>query len=296
MLDKCLQLKQLIDAPEILVMPGVYDGFSARVLEMSGFKSGIISGAGVSESRLGRPDIGLLGLEPNLDTARQLSACTTVPLLADIDTGYGNALNVYYAVKAFEEAGVAGVAIEDQVWPKRCGHMEGKDVVSREEMLEKVHAAVEARTNPNFVIKARTDAAGVLGVDEAIERLNLYTEAGADHLVADALLTEEDIARVASSVSKPLAINMGLGIRFRPTTPLLPLGRLQELGVAVVTYPRVLSTSAVRGMLNGMQALKESIERNDVEDRPDLAVDFDELSGLMNLKGLRDMEQRFKSD
>ncbi len=188
---------------------------------MMGYKTAAISGAGLSESNLGWADVGIMGYAENLRASSALAAISSIPLSADGDTGYGNALNVYFTVQGFERAGLACLMIEDQVWPKRCGHMEGKRVISAEEGVEKIRAAAEARRDPDFVIKARTDATAIHGVGEAIRRLNLYAEAGADLLFADALLTAEDIATVARNVVKPLTVNMGFGIRQRPTTPLL---------------------------------------------------------------------------
>ena len=173
-------------------------------------------------------------------------------LQADADTGYGNALNVYFVVRAFEKAGMAAIMIEDQVWPKRCGHMAGKAVIPAEEMVQKIKAAVDARRDSSFVIKARTDAATPLGLDEAIRRLNLYAEAGADCLFADALQSREDIAKVAKSVPKPLSVNMGLGIRSRKTTPLIAPKDLQAMGVKQVTYPRLFTAAALKGMQNAL--------------------------------------------
>jgi 2-methylisocitrate lyase-like PEP mutase family enzyme len=287
------RLKDLINGPDILIMAGIYDGFSARVAQATGFAAGIVSGAGLSESSLGRPDVGLLGYEENLRVTRAIAACVDMPLLADIDTGYGNAVNVYYTVKGFEQAGIGGVMIEDQVWPKRCGHMEGKAVISAEEQVEKIHAAIAAKRDPDFVIKARTDALGPYGLDEAIRRLNLYAEAGADLLLVDAVRTEDEIKHLTSSVSKPVAINMGLGVRSRPTTPLILPKKLQELGVAVVAYSRLLSASAVRGMFNAVAALHESFNNDAPVDRADLAVSFAEISDLMDLGGIRELERRF---
>jgi 2-methylisocitrate lyase-like PEP mutase family enzyme len=223
--------------PEIMVCPGIYDGFSARMVEAMGFKTAAISGAGVSESNLGWADVGLIGYKENVDASAAIAACTSLPLSADADTGYGNAVNVYFTVQGFERAGLACVMIEDQVSPKRCGHMEGKQVISAEEGVEKIRAAVEARRDPDFMIKARTDATAIHGVHEAIRRLNLYAEAGADLLFADALLSADDIATVARNVSKPLSVNMGFGIRQRPTTPLLSARQLQDMGVKAVCYP-----------------------------------------------------------
>jgi 2-methylisocitrate lyase-like PEP mutase family enzyme len=277
-----------------VVSPGVYDGYSARLVEKGGFKSASITGAGTSESRLGWADRGVMGLEENLANARRIADCTDLLLRADADTGYGNAVNVYFATRAFEKAGVAAVMFEDQVWPKRCGHMAGKSVIAAEEMVPKVKAAVDARHDPDFMIIARTDAAGTHGVDEAIRRLNLYAEAGADLMYADALLSKEDIARVAKSVPKPLIVNMGMGIRSRKTTPLMTPKELQAAGVKVVSYPRMLTTAALRGMMNAMAAFKdEVIGKSRIIDRPDLQVSFEELNDLMGMGHLDELERRF---
>jgi len=294
MISKGRQLRQLINAPEILVTPGVYDGYSARLVERAGFKSASITGAGTSESRLGWADRGVMGLEENVSNARRLADCTNLLLRADADTGYGNAMSVYFATRAFEKAGVAAVMFEDQVWPKRCGHMAGKSVIGAGEMVQKVRAAADARIDPDFIIIARTDAAGPIGVDEAIRRLNLYAEAGADCLYADALLSREDIARVAKGVPKPLIVNMGLGFRTRRTTPLMTPKELEALGVAVVSYPRLLTTAAVRGMMNVMEAFKtETLGKARVVERPDLQVAFEEINDLMGMVQLDELEQRY---
>lgn len=289
------KLKDLINAPEILITPGVYDGFSAKIVEKMGFLTATVSGAGISESRLGLPDRGIVGLSDNVDTCSNLVNCTSLLLQADADTGYGNEVNTYYTTRAFEKAGVAAIMIEDQVFPKRCGHMAGKEVIAAEDMVRKIHAAVAARQNPDFLIKARTDAAGPLGIEEAIRRLNLYAEAGADCLFADALRSEKDIERVARNVPIPLCINMGLGIRSRPTTPLISPAQLQDMGVAQVTYPRLLSAASIRGMLNAMDIFKnEVLGRNTVVDRPDLAVSFEEICELVGLDEVERLEQSFQ--
>src|SRR5438552_10740876 len=242
------RLRALINARSILVLPGVFDGFSTRLVEKMGYVAAFITGSGVSESRLGQPDVGLMGLDENVAAARAMAGCSDLLLLADGDTGYGNALNVYHTVRAFERAGVAGLMLEDQVWPKRCGHLKGKEVISAEEMVQKIRAAAEARVDPDFVIKSRTDVLATHGVAEAIRRLNLYAEAGADLLFADAALSVEDIGALARGVQKPLSVNMGFGIRQRSTTPLLSAAQLQDLGVAAVIYPRMLTACALRGM------------------------------------------------
>lgn len=293
MASKTQRFRQLIEAEEILVQPGVYDGFSARLVQQMGFKSAAISGAGLSETNLGWADVGLMGYEENLHASRAIASCIDIPVSADADTGYGNAINVFFTVRGFEAAGVDGIMLEDQVWPKRCGHMAGKEVIPADEAVEKIRAAVEARRDPDFIIKARTDATATHGVKEAIHRLNLYAAAGADLLFADALLTRDDIALVASEVSKPLSVNMGFGIRSRPTTPLISPRELQDLGVAVVGYPRLVTGAAIQGMKNALAVLQRSVAEERVIERPDLAVSFQELNELMGFATIRDMEQRF---
>src|SRR5580698_284958 len=277
------KLRALLAEPGILIAPGVFDGFSLRLVEPAGYKPANVPGAGLRETSLGWPDVGIMGYAENLRGSGALAAVSSIPLSADGDTGYGNALNVHFTVQGFERAGLACLMIEDQVWPKRCGHMAGKSVISAEEGVEKIRAAAEARRDPDFVIKARTDATAIHGVGEAIRRLNLYAEAGADLLFADALLTGEDIATVARNVSKHLTVNMGFGIRQRPTTPLLSARQLEDLGVKAVSYPRMLTAAAIQGMKNALGVLNQSLAEERVIDRPDLLVSFDELNTLMGL-------------
>ncbi len=292
-MSKGKTLRTLIEAPEILVMPGVFDGFSARLMDVSGFAAGFLSGAGISEASLGWADVGILGLEENLRVARALAACCDVPLIADADTGYGNAVNVHFTVRGFEGAGLAGVMIEDQAWPKRCGHMKGKEVIPAEEGAAKIRAAAEARIDPDLVIMSRTDALATHGLDEVIRRLAMYAEAGADLLFADAVLSVEHISAIVRNVARPLCVNMGFGIRRRATTPLLSARQLEDLGVAVVIYPRLLTAASIQGMKNAIAALKEQLRSGEVADRPDLAVGFDELNELVGMKALERLEQRY---
>jgi 2-methylisocitrate lyase-like PEP mutase family enzyme len=252
----------------------------------------MISGAGVSESLLGWADRGVLTFDDNLRVCSALADCTSIPLLADADTGYGNALNVHFVVRAFEKAGVAAISIEDQVWPKRCGHMSGKAVIPVDEMVQKIMAAVDARRDPNFLIRARTDAAATGGVSEAIDRLCRYGEAGADIVFADALLSAADIEKVARSVPKPLSVNMGFGLMSRGTTPLLTPKQLQALGVSTVSYPRMLTSAALRGMKNALAAFSENLNAPAPSERPELLVNFDELNALMGLEELDALEKR----
>jgi len=285
--------RQLVESSDILVLPGVFNGYSVRLVERSGFKAAAITGAGISESVLGWADRGILTFDENLRACRALADCCNIPLLADADTGYGNALNVHFVTRAFEQAGLAAISIEDQVWPKRCGHLSGKAVIPAQEMADKVKAACDARRDGHFMIRARTDAAASHGIPEVIDRLNLYGEAGADIVFADALLSVEDIATVAKNVTKPLAVNMGFGLIERGTTPLVTPRRLQEIGVATVSYARMLTSAALRGMMNALEAFAPTISADKPTQRPDLMVPFRELNDLMGLKTLEELEGKW---
>jgi 2-methylisocitrate lyase-like PEP mutase family enzyme len=288
--------RTLVEAKEILVLPGVFNGYSVRLVERFGYKAAAISGAGLSESLLGFADRGILTFDQNLRACERLAACTSIPLLADADTGYGNALNVHFVTRAFERAGLAAISIEDQVWPKRCGHLAGKAVIPAREMADKVKAAVDARHDVDFMIRARTDAAATDGINEVIDRLNLYAEAGADIVFADALLSLDDIETVAKNVRKPLAVNMGFGLIERGTTPLVTPKRLEALGVATVSYARMLTSAALRGMINALEAFAPTITADTPVQRPDLLVPFGELNELMGLNELEALEARWSSE
>jgi 2-methylisocitrate lyase-like PEP mutase family enzyme len=234
-----------------------------------------------------------MGMEENVSAVRAISACTDMLLIADADTGYGNAVNVFHTVRAFERAGVAGMMLEDQIWPKRCGHLKGKEVIPAEEMEQKIRAASAARIDPDFVIKSRTDVLATHGLSEAIRRLNLYAQAGADLLFADAATSVKDISELTKNVSKPLCVNMGFGIRQRSTTPLLSAKQLEDLGVAVVIYPRLLTACALRGMQNGLGFLNQSLASGEIVDRPDAIASFEELHSLMGMSEVEELERQF---
>ena len=291
--EKRKLFRRLMNAPEILVLPGVYDGYSTRLVEHAGYRAAFITGAGISEGFMGWADVGIMGFRENLEACRAMAGCTGMALFADGDTGYGNAVNVHFTARGFEDAGLAGVMIEDQVWPKRCGHMKGKEVISLEEGVEKIRAAAEARRDPDFVIKSRTDTLATHGLPEVIKRLNAYAEAGADLLFADALLSAQEISTVAKNVPKPLCVNMGFGIRKRSTTPLLSAREMQDLGVAVAIFPRLLTSTAIQGMKNGLAALQESLDSGRAVERPELAVSFEELNSLMGFDEVQAIERRF---
>jgi 2-methylisocitrate lyase-like PEP mutase family enzyme len=231
------------------VSPGIYDGYSARLVQKMGFKTAATTGAGLTNSLIVQPDIGIFGLRDNVDACRHLARCVDIPLTADADTGYGNAVTVYHVVQYFEEAGIVGVNIEDQLMPNRVGHMRGKELISISEMTKKIEAGLKAKKDQDFIINARTDAIAVEDIAGTVKRVKAYSKAGADMIYVDAIRGEDDIARaVEAAGDTPVNINMGFFIRQRPTSPLLPLKRLKELGVARVSSPRMLTSAAISGM------------------------------------------------
>ena len=290
-------LLALLCEEKITIFPGVYDGYSARLVAANGFETATISGAGLSESRLGWADRGILTFRDNLNACGEIASCCDLKLVADADTGYGNAVNVHFTVKAFERTGVHCLSIEDQVFPKRCGHMSGKRLISVAEAKDKIKAAVDARESDKFLIRARTDAANIDGINAAVDRLGEYIDCGADCVFADAVNTVDDVKTLTSVIKKPLFVNMGFGLRKRPTTPLISPRELESFGVKAVSYPRLLTSAAIKGMRLAMEAFKNDvIGKGLMLDRPDLAVDFDELNELVGLDLLASLEERFVRD
>lgn len=286
------QFRQLLKNEPFIVSPGVYDGYSIRLVEAAGFKTACTSGAAVSNALLGIADIGVMGLAENVTHCRHLARSVSIPLTADADTGYGNPVNVYHTVQMFEEAGVAGINLEDQVSPKRCGHMPGKDVISEAEMVKKIEAACLARRDDDFVIIARTDSIAIEGIEGAVKRARAYARAGADMLFPDAVRTEDDIKRLVDAAGIPISINMGFGIRNRPTTPLIPLPRLKEIGVKRVSLPRMLPAAAIYGMRQALDVMQGVIASGIPADRPDLLVGIEDIMQLMGYEQMRAMEAR----
>jgi 2-methylisocitrate lyase-like PEP mutase family enzyme len=284
--------RDLLNSPDFIVSPGVYDGYSIRLVEAAGYKTACTSGAALSNALLGVPDIGVMGLSENVDHCRHMARAVSIPLTADADTGYGNPMNVFHTVRLFEEAGVAGINLEDQVSPKRCGHMPGKDVVSEWEMVKKIEAACLARRDDNFVIIARTDSLAVEGIEGAVKRARAYAKAGADMLFPDAVRTEDDIKRIVDAAGIPITINMGFGIRARPTTPLIPLPRLKALGVKRISLPRMLPAAAIHGMRQALEVMKGVIASGEPVDRPDLLASIEDIMQLMGYEGMRALEKR----
>jgi 2,3-dimethylmalate lyase len=285
------RLRALLAAPGPVIAPGAYDALSARLIEHAGFDLVYMTGFGSTASLLGRPDVGLLSATEMIDNAGRIASAVELPVLADADTGYGNAINVLRTVTAYEQAGVAGLHLEDQVSPKRCGHLSGKAVIDVEEMVGKIEAAVAARRDPDLLLIARTDAAAVEGLDAALERARRYVAAGADALFVEAPTSEADIARVAGELRglAPLVFNWAEGGR----TPPLPLARIAELGFALVIFPigTLLAATA------GIQALLATLRADGTPAAalPGLPT-FDGFTDLVGLPEVRAWEQRFAAD
>ena len=281
-------LRELMRRPEPLVAPGAYDALSARLIEQAGFAAVYMTGFGTTASLIGRPDVGLLSGAEMVDNARRIVAAVDVPVIADADTGYGNAINVVRTVQLYEQAGVAGIQLEDQVMPKKCGHMSGKLLIGADEMVGKLRAAVEARRDPDLLIIARTDAVAVTGVGDAITRARAFAEAGADVLFVEAPTSEDDIARVAKELSgvAPLVFNWAEGGR----TPPLSLERITELGFSLVIYPIGTLLAATAGIRALLATLKS--EGTPASALPPLPG-FDEFTDLIGLPEIQELEQRF---
>jgi len=280
-------LRALMGTQAPVMAPGAYDTLSARLVEVAGFPAVYMTGFGTAASVLGRPDVGLLGMSEMVEHARRIVQAVGVPVIADADTGYGNPLNVIRTVQEYEAAGVAAIHIEDQVAPKKCGHMEGKQVIPAAEMVEKLRAAVEARHSPDFLIIARTDARAVEGMASALERARRYREAGADVLFVEAPQSEEEIATVARAFpSVPLLFNWAEGGK----TPPVALPRLRELGYAIVIFPISTLLAATRAIREVLAQIREVGTPNPVMER---LVPFQEFLDFIGLPEVRELERRF---
>lgn len=227
------RLRELLDRPGIIPSLAAHDAFTAKVMEQAGLPLLFLGGFGVSASTLGLPDLGLLGLSEMAEAARRLTGAVNIPVIVDGDTGYGAIPNVVRTVREFERAGAAGMLLEDQVFPKRCGHFPGKQVIPREEMEAKLRAALDARYNPDFVVIARTDARAIEGLDAAIERANRYADVGADIIFVEAPQTREELVRIGREIKKPQLANMLVGGQ----TPILSVSELGQLGFKIVVSP-----------------------------------------------------------
>lgn len=289
---KARKLRALLRDERPVVSPGIYDGYSLLLVEAMGFKTAATSGSALSNSLIVQPDISIMSLRENVDACRHFARAVSIPLMADADTGYGNAVTVHHVVQYFEEAGIVGINIEDQLIPKRCGHMRGKELVEPREMAAKIEAAVKAKKDPDFIINARTDAIAVEGIEATVARVKIYAAAGADMIYPDAVRNEDDISRIVEAVPDlPVNIGMGFGVRARPTTPLIPLRRLKELGVARASMPRLLSGSALSGMKKALEVMLHCMETGEAADRPDLLVSMEELTQLVGYDRIAALEQ-----
>jgi 2,3-dimethylmalate lyase len=281
------RLRALLESGQTIVAPGAFDPLAARLVEEAGFPAVYMTGFGTSAALIGRPDVGLLTMTEMVDNAARIAACVDIPVLADADTGYGNPLNVIRTVAAYEAAGVAGIHIEDQVAPKKCGHMEGKLVIPAEEMAAKVRAAVEARTQPEFVIVARTDARAVEGLESALERGRRYRAAGADALFIEAVVTEAEAEEaVLAFPDVPLLFNWAEGGK----TPPIGLDRLRELGYRIVIFPIAALLAATAGMRRVLQEIARS--GTPAALLPELPS-FAEFTRFIGLPEVREAEQRY---
>lgn len=258
MTSKARKLRDLIAAKEITMIPGVGSPLELRLIEAAGFEAAYVSGYATAAARFGLPDIGLIGFREVEAMVTAASAVSDLPLIIDCDTGYGDIANVRQTVRAFEAAGAAALQIEDQSWPKRCGHMDGKRIEPREISVSKIRAAAEARRNPETIIIARTDALGPLGIDEALERLRLYKEAGADVLFVDGPESEDHLIRIAAELPGPQMVNMSESGK----TPILPKERLQEIGFDLVIYP----SSSVRVGIHAISGFYASLKQDGISD------------------------------
>lgn len=282
------RLRALLAGPEMLVVPGAYDALSARLIVQAGFPAVYMTGFGTSASVLGQPDVGLLTMSEMVSRAAALAAVAgDVPLIADADTAYGNPINVRRTIREYERAGVAGLHIEDQVWPKKCGHMEGKQVIPMEEMVEKVRAAVEARHDPDFVIIARTDANAVTGLEDALRRGQAYRQAGADVIFIEAPRSLEELRAIGQAFrGTPLLFNWAESGK----TPLLPLGEIQALGFTLVIYPVSLLFAATHTMLALLELLKTGKTPEAFSER---MVTFSQFTTQLGLPDIQEWERRY---
>lgn len=285
-MSKGKQLRELLAAKEILVAPGAHDALTAKIIEMTGFKAVYMTGYGQAASHLGTPDVGLLTMTEMLSRASNFASAVNVPVIADGDTGFGNAINVMRTVRQYEMAGVAAIQLEDQVAPKKCGHMTGRQVIPMEEMVGKIKAAVEARQNPDFVIIARTDARTVHGIEEAIRRGKAYEEAGADVIFIESPESEEEMKLITTSFNVPVLANMVEGGR----TPLLSSKELEDLGYNLVIFPTASTYITAQAMKNLMVELKD---KGTTKGLVDQMIPFPEFNKLIGLTEIRDLEAKF---
>ena len=280
------QLKQLVEARNGLIVPGAFNALSAKVIADLGFKAIYITGAGVTNMWFGMPDQGFMGLAEIADHTARIRDAVDVPLLVDADTGFGNALNVYHTVRTLERAGADCIQLEDQVAPKRCGHFSGKEVISTEEAVNKIKAAVDARRDADLMIMARTDAAATLGFEAAVERAQKFAEAGADILFVEAVTQAEEVRALPQRLPQPQLMNMVIGGR----TPIFNAQQLGELGYGIVLYANAALQGAVMGMQKALTVLRDEKE---VQEASGLVTPFAERQRLVGKPEWDALEKRY---
>lgn len=276
------------DKNEFLILPGVFDALSARIVEKIGFDAMFQTGYGSSASLLGLPDFGFLNAGETIDNARRIVRSVNLPVIVDIDTGYGNPLTVWRTVNDLIAYGASGVFLEDQLWPKRCGHMKGKEVITSEEFLPKLKAAIDARNGHEFLIVARTDARAPLGLDEAIERGKLYYKEGADVIFVEAPLSEEELKEIATKIHAPLVANM----IENGVTPNLSADLLQQMGYRIAVFP----LSGLYGAAYAMRKIFSDLKQTgSTQSCRDIMMNFGEFNELIELQKFMDMDHKYSN-
>jgi len=279
--------KLLQDKSKPLVMPGVYDAIGAKIVEKVGFEAMFQTGYGTSATLFGMPDYGFIGSTETVDNARRICHAVSTPVIVDADTGYGNALSVWKLVQELEEVGASGIFLEDQRWPKRCGHMQGKEVIQKDEYAEKLQAALDARSNKDFIIVARTDARAIEGLDRAIERGLYYKKIGADAIFIEAPKTIQEMKIIGKSINAPLVANMIEG----GATPIISKSKLHKMGFKIVLYPLSVLFSNTYSTLKLLQELKKSGTTKKLSKQ---IVSFDQFNDVVELSKYRKLEQKYK--
>lgn len=279
------RLRERLQAPGLIVAPGIFDMISAKFADRMGFDTLYMTGYGTVASYLGLPDAGLASYTDMVNRVAAFAGGTNTPLIADGDTGYGGLLNVAHTVRGYEAAGATGIQLEDQEFPKKCGHTPGRRVIPIEDMVRKIRVAVEARTDPDFLIVARTDARTTHGLDEALRRAQAYSDAGADILFVESPETRDEMAKIASTFAKPTLINVVEGGR----TPVLDKETLTQMGFKMAIYPTAAFLAVGQTLQNIYQTLKES---GDTTQIPDQLYPFEDFSRLMGFEAVWDFDRR----
>ena len=286
-MNKCKDFQNLLREPGSFILPGAYDAMSAKLIEETGFKAIYATGAGISNAQLGWADVGLTSLKEVVDIVARMADVTNIPIVVDGDTGFGNAINVIRTVKEFERAGVAAIQMEDQVSPKKCGHFSGKEVISKEEMVGKIKAALDARKDENLAIMARTDALAVNGVEDALDRAFAYSEAGADIIFVEAPNTIQELRQITSSLKGiPQVINLVEGGK----TPLISLKEAEEIGFKIMLCANTALRSAIKGITESLRILKEEGSQ---ENLLPLICTWEERQSLFKLGQIKEWEKKY---